>query len=305
LMKDLDLNLLPIAVALYEEGSVTRAAIRLGMSQPNVSKALAKLRWALGEELFLKTSSGVVPTARAVSFVKSAQEMLAHLQMGLLSPDDFKPESTKITVRVALSEVDELLWLPKLLKSIRNCAPRITLTPVHVPIDKLTSGLESGEINLAVGIHPELREMGFFRQRLIRLRPTCLMRADHPMRSAALSMEEYLRLDHIAVGAGHNLSTIERLLQSRNRPRNVVFSVSHFLCLPEILEQTDFVATINRLLAGYFCRTNPKLKTVEAPAEVRGFEIRQFWHRKFNDDAVNKWLRELVRGTIAPYSNSV
>ena len=300
-IQDFDLNLLPIAVAIYEEGSVTRAAIRLGMSQPYVSKALVKLRSVFGDQLFVKTPTGMIPTKRAASLIRSAQDVLSRVQLTVLSPTSFHPKSTKATFTVALSEVGELLWLPRILNGLKTIAPHVSVVPVSPSFDNLAAGLESGKIDLAVGMYPELLKKNLFRQKLASFKAACLVRIDHPIRATRLSLKQYLDLDHVAVRAGHRFLEIERLLlQFPKKRRNVLFIISHFLCLPEILLQSDWVATVNIMLAEYFCRTNPKIRIVGAPEEISHFMIQQFWHRKFQDDPANKWLRGLVRELITP-----
>lgn len=296
---DFDLNLLPIAVAIYEEGSITRAAIKLGMSQPYVSKALVKLRLVFGDQLFVKTPAGMKPTKRAESLMKSAQDVLSRVHLDLLSPASFDPKSSKATFSVALSEAGELLWLPKILNALKSAAPHVSVVPVFPPIDSFAAGLESGQIDLALGLFPELRKTNLFRQKLASFRVACLMRADHPVRVTHFSLSQYLGLSHVAVRAGHRFLEFENLLQIQNKRRNILFSISHFLCLPEILQQSDLVATLNIKLAEYFCATNRNLRIVDAPVELPPFETQQFWHRRFHYDSANKWLRRLVKELIA------
>jgi DNA-binding transcriptional LysR family regulator len=295
---DFDLNLLPVAVAIYEEGSITRAAIKLGMSQPYVSKALVKLRLVFGDQLFVKTPVGMMPTKRAESLMKSAQDVLSRVHLDLLSPASFDPKSSKATFSVALSEAGELLWLPGILDALKTAAPHVSVVPVFPSIDSLPAGLESGQVDLAVGLFPELRKTNLFRQKLASFRVACLLRADHPIRVTRLSLGQYLGLNHVAVRAGHRFLEFENLLQIQNKRRNVLFSISHFLCLPEILQQSDLVATLNIKLAEYFCTTNPNLRIVDAPVELPPFETQQFWHRRFHSDPANKWLRGLVKELI-------
>ena len=293
-----DLNLLPIIVALYDERSVTLAAKRLGMSQPAVSKALARGRDALGDQLFIKTSLGMEPTTRAASMIAPMRNMLSSVRRDVLSGATFDPSSTETTFTLALSEVGELLALPHMIRNLQIVAPRASVNPVFPAPDELIDGLENGKIDLAIGVYPELRKNNFFRQRLLLSYAACLLRADHPIRSNRLSLKRYLALKHVAVRSGHSQQMVQKALGRGDLRRHVAIVTSHYLIIPEIVKNTDLVATILRALANYFASTHSKLKVVEAPREIPPVEIQQFWHRKYNDDPRSKWLRGLVKSII-------
>lgn len=290
-----DLNLLPIAVALYEERSATLAARRLGMSQSAVSKALARLRTALGDQLFIKTARGMEPTARATSLVGPARDVLERVQWNVLSGNTFDPAVTDTTFTCAFSEVSELLFLPKLMKRLRTLAPHASIISLLPSVEELQDALESGEIDLAIGIYPEIRKHNFFQQRLLVSDVACLLRANHPIRGDRLSVHQYLDLDHVVVRAGHTSRIVEQVFRTEKLRRNIALVISHYLSLPEIITHTDLVASVARPLADYFSRTNTNVKVVTAPPEIPQLELQQLWHRKFHDDPKNKWLRGIVK----------
>ena len=109
-LSDFDLNLLPVIVVIFEERSVTLAARRLGMSQPAVSKALARLRKCMGDQIFVRTSNGMEPTARTSSIIERARDMIALVQRDIISDAFFDPATTKTSLTFALSEVAELFF---------------------------------------------------------------------------------------------------------------------------------------------------------------------------------------------------
>src|SRR5687767_6259357 len=118
-----DLNLLPIAFALYDELSVSRAARLLGMSQPAVSMALKRMRLAFDDPLFIRVPSGVTPTPRAHAIVKLARPLLGRLQEDLLRGESFDAASSTRTWTLALSDVGEVAFLPRVLAALRARAP--------------------------------------------------------------------------------------------------------------------------------------------------------------------------------------
>ena len=144
-----DLNLLPIAFALYDELSVSRAARVLGMSQPAVSMALRRMREAFDDPLFIRVPSGVTPTPRAHAIVQSARPLVARLQQNLVKGQPFDPTTTTQTFTVAMSDVGEMAFLPRIIQTLRSQAPHCTIQSVSVPPMLLPHELEKGEVNLA------------------------------------------------------------------------------------------------------------------------------------------------------------
>jgi DNA-binding transcriptional LysR family regulator len=162
----LDLNLLPIAVALYEQRGVGKAAGQLGMSQPAVSAALARLRKAFSDPLFVRTAHGMAPTARAHVLVGHARDMLARVDRDLLSGMAFDPASASGSFAFALSDVGEMVFLPRILECLHRLAPMASIRSISLPPPQLRDGLENGEIDLAIGYFPDLARTNFCQQRL-------------------------------------------------------------------------------------------------------------------------------------------
>ncbi len=206
-MKSPDLNLLPIAFALYDELSVSRAARLLGMSQPAVSMALRRMRDTFDDPLFIRVPTGIAPTPRAHALIKQARPLVQRLQEDLLKGVTFDPASSTRTVTLALSDVGEMAFLPRVLEQVRAQAPHCAVRSVSVPTAQLAHDLEKGEIDLAVGYFPALALKNFRQRRLSTHRFACLMRADHPLRAERLSPADFLAAEHIAIRAeGRSLS---------------------------------------------------------------------------------------------------
>ncbi|MGA7815239.1 LysR family transcriptional regulator, partial [Caballeronia sp.] len=148
---DLDLNLIPYLVAIEETRNVSRAAERLGVSQPRVSTALGRLRAHFNDPLFVRTSRGMDPTPRALALVPAAREALNRIERGLLDTPHFDPANAAGTFSIALSDVGEIVFLPRLLQTLASVAPRANLRSVSLKHDQVERALESGEIDLAIG----------------------------------------------------------------------------------------------------------------------------------------------------------
>ena len=294
-MPKLDLNLLPIAFALYDELSVSRAAQKLSMSQPAVSRALHKLRTIFNDQLFIRAPTGVTPTPRAHTLVRVTRPLVERLREDLLTEERFNPALSTRTVSIALSDVGEMVFLPKLLERLRARAPQCTIRSVSMPPGQLVHGFEKGEIDLAVGYFPDLTKHNFLQQRLFTHHFACLMRAGHPRRAKRLSLEDFLAMEHAVVHAeGRSQEIFERFLERKRIRRKVVLLTPHFLSIPIIIARSDLVATVPHALAVHFARMSRDLAFAMPPFDIAGFDVKQHWHRKFDNDARTRWLREQV-----------
>jgi DNA-binding transcriptional LysR family regulator len=290
-----DLNLLPIAFALYDELSVSRAAQVLGMSQPAVSMALRKMRAMFNDPLFIRAPNGVTPTPRAHALVQATRPLVERLQEDLLTEEPFDPTRSIRTISIALSDVGEMVFLPKLLERFRARAPRCAIRSVSMPPAQLVHGFEKGEIDLAVGYFPDLKKHNFLERRLFTHHFACLMRAGHPRRGKRLSLEDFLAMEHAVVHAeGRSQEIFERFLERKRIRRKVVLHTPHFLSIPIVIARSDLVATVPHALAIYFTRMSRDLALAMPPFDIAGFDVKQHWHRKFHNDPRSRWLREQV-----------
>ena len=292
----LNLNLLPIALALYDKRSVSGAAKALGMSQPAVSMALRKLREHFNDPLFIRAPRGVEPTPRAHALVKASRPLVAQLQEDLLPEQTFDASRSSRAFAFALSDVGEMVFLPRLIERLRCAAPHCAIRSVSMPPQQIARGLEKGEIDLAVGYFPDLVQNHFFQQRLFTHRFACLMRADHPRYAKRLSLKAFLEIEHAVVHAeGRSQELFEKLLQRKRVRRRIALHTPHFLSIPIIVSRSDLMATVPHALALYYARLAPQqFAAALPPFEVAGFDVKQHWHRKFHHDARNQWLRRLV-----------
>lgn len=292
---DFDLNLLPIAVALYDQRSVSRAAEKLGMSQPAVSAALAKLRKAIGDPLFVRTSRGMEPTPRAQTLVGPARDALLQIDEKVLSDTSFDPLSTRRTFRLALSDFGEIVFLPRLMEVMATLAPNASLQSRSLPAPLIATGLESGEIDLAVGYIPDFKEGNYYQQRLFTNSFACLVRAGHPLTHGRLTLETYQKLKHVAVVTqGRHHEVFESFLAKRGIHRNVVLYTAHFTGLPRIVCHSDLVVTIPQAVAVNCARITPGIRMITPAFEMPVLDVKQHWHRRFHKDPRNKWLRSVL-----------
>jgi DNA-binding transcriptional LysR family regulator len=221
--------------------------------------------------------------------------------MEIVAAPVFDPATTQQPVTLALSDVGEVVFLPAVIRELRRVAPLVTVRSVSLPAQDLADALETGAIDLALGYFPDLRRHNFFHQTLFADSFTCLMRADHPVKAAKLSLRQFLDLDHAVVRAESRTGeVIERFLASRRIRRRVVLTTPHFASLAAIIEQSDLVVTVPVPLARYFSAISSRIRLVRPPFDPPRIDLKQFWHRKFHHDARSRWLRNLMCELFQP-----
>ena len=277
---DLDLNLLRVFDSIAREHSVTVAAARLGLTQPAVSNALARLRRELGDPLFVRTSQGMQPTPLAAALAEPVQRALTLIDAALAGGPVFDPATSTRSFRFYMSDIGEIFFLPPLVERLRRLAP-----------EDIGSGLATGAIDLAVGFLPELprsvRQRHMFRDPYV-----CLLRADHPRVGTRLTRELFRDALHVLVvspGSGHRV--IEQALAKSGLTRRIALRVPHFTVLPMVLERTDLVLTLPSRIARVFAK-GQALKIFEPPVAIPPAEIAVHWHARSDGDSGMRWLRE-------------
>lgn len=299
--KRIDLNLLIVFDAVFRERNVGRAADALHLSQPAVSGALARLRDALQDPLFIRTRHGMVPTRRAVDLAPVVSNALSSLRDAVNADVEFDPATEERTFTVLMSEIGQILFLPRVSEHIRNVAPniRLVVTQTH-PTSHLDS-MENGEIDLAVGVWPHLRQ-GVEQQSLFRDGWMCVARADHPKIGMKLSLDDYLSLEHVTVAsASGGDGIIAKLLwQQGKRSRRIALQVTDFLAPPLIVAKTDLIATAPTTLARFYSEA-ANLKMVEVPLELPAIDLRIYWHKRSESDPGCVWLRNTMSELLSDY----
>ncbi|QCP54781.1 LysR family transcriptional regulator [Trinickia violacea] len=294
-MQELDLNLIPYLVAMEDTRNVSRAAELLGVSQPRVSTALGRLREYFADPLFVRTSRGMEPTPRALALIPAAREALGHIERGVLDAQQFDPATTTRTFSIALSDVGEIVFLPRLLQLFAQRAPHANLRSVSLPPAHVERGLETGDVDLAIGYFPDLSGSNFFQQRLFTHRFICLMRSGHPLAGGPLTLDQFLACGHAVVRAeGRSQEVLEKFLEKKRIRRRAVLETPHFMSLPFILARTDLIATVPHAIGFAYVAEHASITLVEPPLPLPHFDLKQHWHRKYHNDPRMSWLRGVV-----------
>ncbi len=288
-----DLNLLVVFEALCEHQSVTRAGAAIGLSQPAMSAALAKVRVLFDDPLFVRAGGGVKPTARAEALADPVRRVLQSVRSEVLPKARFDPRTTPRTFTLITPGIGEAAFLPRLLARLGQAAPRADLRTLAMPPPAIERALENGTADLALGLFPDLTKAGFYQQRLFRNSFICVASANRRTVAEPLTLKKFLEAPHAVVspeGRTHDL--FERELKKRGCVRRVRLEIPHYLSLPAIIEASDLIATVPRDVGVAFARL-AKLRLLEPPVNV-SFDVKQYWHERAHKDPVNLWLREMV-----------
>lgn len=292
---EFDLNLLRLLVALHRTRNVSRAAALLDVSQPAASLALARLRKAVGDPLFVRSPAGMLPTPRCLELVASTEGALAAVDAGVLRRPSFDPATERREFVVTMADVGELHFLPRLTAHMAQHAPGCDIRCEPFPTEGVESALENGRLDLALGFFPNLERPSLYVQRLFMHTLVCLVRADHPtVTSNRISLKRFLDLSHAVVKPmGRSNELFETLLKRRGLKRRVQLASAHFLSVPAIIASTDLIVTVPRSIADYYARMEP-LRLVEPPINIPPYALKQYWHPRFHADPGLRWLRESV-----------
>lgn len=292
-MRDLsafDLNLLRVFDAVARERHVTRAAARLGLSQPAVSNALNRLRAALGDELFLRAPGGVEPTSLALALTQPVAEMLDRLSETLAATAPFDPATSDRVFTLALSEYAEAVLAPPLFARLAREAPGVLVAIRHADRTNATALLDAGEAQLAVAMLPEPTAL-YTRLRLLPEEFLALVRPGHPLLSRAVTVECFAAFPHLLHSAnGSRDGALDGPFREAGHPRRLGGVVAHLSAVPGILLGTDMVMTLSGRLARQLAAAHG-LVLLPLPIPTRHTRLSLVFHRRFEADGGHAWLR--------------
>jgi len=289
-VQDVDLNLLRVFDTVLSERGVTPAAARLGLTQPAVSNALARLRGVFGDPLFVRTTGGMDATPFARQLAEPVRQALALLESALAHGPGFDPASSTRSFRFYMSDLGQIEFLPPLVERVQVSAPGVHLEAVGLEVEDIAGALGAGGLDLAVGFLPGLARP-LQRQALFRDPYVCLMRRDHPIKT--LTKRKFQEASHALVSYRGGHRVIEEALERAGLARRIALRVPHFTVVPMILERSDLVLTLPARVARVFERRG-NLKSLPPPVPIPPAEVAVHWHERFEGDPGNRWLRDLM-----------
>ncbi|WP_380178048.1 LysR family transcriptional regulator [Kalamiella sp. sgz302252] len=300
-IRSMDLNLLKALDALLDERSVTRAAVRLSLTQPAVSGMLVRLRECFNDPLFNRSQRGIEPTLRALELAAPVKRILAETE-ALLQPKVFEPASAAMTITIAATDYALKAVIVPFIAALRLRAPTIKISVVAVNYERLAEQMARGEIDLAL-ITPETTPPDLHARALFDEQYVCMMRAEHADAGPKpLTLDRFCELDQVLVSfTGDKFSGVtDEALARLGRARKVVMAVNSFLMLPEILRVSDLITVApSRLATGI-----DGISVKQPPLMIKGFTKTLAWHERTHRDAGNRWLRSLLAELFSDPQNS-
>ena len=293
-LNGVDLNLLVALDALLAERSVTRAADRLGLSQPGMSNTLTRLRKLCGDPLLVRQGQRLVPTPRAEALRQPVQEALSLIQHALEDRPGFDPASDHATFTVSCSDYSLLMLIGPLVRRLAGAAPGLTVQVLPRAPDAVRL-LRDGEVDLVIEPAEIMPDATLPRMRLFADRWLCCVWEGTTEVGDQMTMESYLRLGHLVYSGvrGHPVSLVDTYLAQAKVPRRIEFTVESFLLAPFLLQGTDLVAVVPERAAGHLRRT-ADVRFLEPPLHLPGITEMLWWNPRQTMDPAHVWLRERI-----------
>jgi len=305
--RTLDLNLLRVFDAVMSEGSLTRSASLLAMTQPAVSHALKRLHEAVGETLFERNARGMTPTPRAQALWPQVRAALGSLQQAL-APAAFVPQADPVSFRLAMVDATAVLLTPALIAAVEEQRALANFRILPLTTRDPRALLERGEADLAVGHFPDsiasivaqgddatLRHLRLYDSRYV-----CVMRRDHPLAHGPMTLDAYCAAHHLLVSfSGRPHGFVDQSLIGLGRRRRIVLTVNQFYTAGRVVSHSDLLTV---LPLSFLSATGvpSELTTCELPFEMAGIQVEMIWHMRKDADPAHRWLRELIAAAPVP-----
>ena len=289
-LRSLDLNLLLVFDAVYNERSISKAAIKLHLSQPAVSNALARLRERFEDPLFERNSQGMSPTPRAKVLVEPIRRALDILERGLRRDEPFDYAHSDREFVIAVEDYGETVILPRFIDWLAKTAPQVRINIRPEPSAQLEGELRDGTVDLALDYFA-LPQAGYESQCLMIESLLSLSRKDHPAIGEQLSLDTYLKLRHIALTPRTRTTPmIDLALSKRGMKRTISVTVPHFQSMPVMVQTSDMICTMPRRMANLYA-DHFRLKVHTVPLRIPEFPVYLIWHDSLEEDTGHRWLR--------------
>ncbi len=292
-LQNLDLNLLKVFDAIYRLRNLTDVARHVHVTQPAVSHALRRLRTTLGDPLFVRTVNGLEPTPRSEQMIDPIRQALRLIEDTVSSTVSFEPAHCAREFRLLLSDLGELVFLPRLLSHLRVHTPNATALVVQASRTHYEALLRDRAADIAVGHLPNLpatlKHRPLFRDDYVVLRAKTSVPSQR-----RLTLAQYAQAAHMEVDPPGSLHRpVETALESVGVQRRVVLRVPHYFAVPSILLQTDLLVTVPRSVARNL-RNAEDLQIIDAPLAIAPLEVTMYWHARQDTDPAHRWLRQTM-----------
>lgn len=296
----IDLNLLAAFDALMQERNVTRAAARVGVSQPAMSAALSRLRKLLGDPLFLRSPEGLLPTPKARELAGPLSQALAQIETVLVKKPVFVPGEATLTFNLGLSDYPAFVLLPQLLQALAEQAPGVLLNVCAFnDRDDVVDMLDAGIIDAAVGVTPTHADARILSTPILQDEFVTILASDHPEARRSMTLKTYLSLPHVLVSPeGERHGIVDQALAQRGKKRQLALTLPQMFAVPAIVARTRMVATVMRRVV-LSSEAGGQLALFPPPLALPPIEFHLIWHRRGERSLAQAWFRDLIALTAA------
>jgi len=278
---------------ICEFRNLSQVALRLDMSQSSVSQMVQRWRQVVGDPLFIRGRYGVTPTEVAVALRIKIQPLLEEMQLALAQPLGFNAATSDRVFKIHMSDFGQLVFLPELNSFLNKKAPGVHLWVRNLPWEDVEKGLESGDIDMAIGSLPMIKGRVYART-LRKEKYVTVMRRKHFLAKARLDLDSFASAEHLVIdstSSGHAL--VEGVLRAQGVRRKIGLTIPHYLAVEAVLAKSDYLLTVPEVAVSAF-RQPAAYHTVPAPLSLPTFDIRVHWHERSQEEEGVQWLRTSI-----------
>ena len=294
--RQLDLNLLRVLVTIHRTRSVTAAGKALALSQPATSNALARLRDFFGDELFVRSPVGLQPTRLCEQLAPAMQSQLLAMESLVLNHQPFAALSSQRHWRLSLSDLGEILFLPRLASALRSESPQASLSNVSVDASQVAAALEARDIDMAIGIlkpqHRGIRSQLLFRERYMAISSKDWSPTPRGS-SQVLSHAQLTQVRFVVVSPTATFhESVEKMLVGMKLQDRILVRPRHFGAIAELAQTTDLLCIVPEMYARDLSqRMQLQMWTIE---EAPFYEVNLVWHSSTEQDSDQQWMRGVI-----------
>ncbi|WP_417565855.1 LysR family transcriptional regulator [Marinobacter sp.] len=286
----LDLNLLHVFDTIYREGSLTRAARALHLTQPAVSHSLSRLRDHFDDPLFTRQGNQMVPTPLARRFLESMRPGLTQIQGAVNQFHAFDPATQRKTYSLGLRDILESTFLPRLMKRL-DAYPELEIVSQRIARRDMESQLAAGKLDFSVDVLLPVSNQTAH-ELLRRDRLVVLAREGHPLTAKTLDMEGYLSAKHVLVSSRAEGPGIEDFELSRlGVQRSIRLRCQHYYAACRVVEDTDLLLTMPEAYARIIAE-RANIRLMDPPADLPSIDVHLYWHKAYEREPALIWFRE-------------
>jgi len=298
----IDLNLFTVFNAIYTEGSLTRAAKQLNLTQPAISHALSRLRERLDDPLFERHGHKMRPTPLAQTMLPDIQAALKQLNLAVQQAHVFDPLTADKTFHLAMRDVIEATVIAPVVASLSEKAPSVQVASVHMERKEMEAKLMTGEIDFAVDVLLPCPN-SIKQQKLLDDELVVVANKHVWGKQRDINEGNYLQAKHIVVsGRATGPSLVDYALNPLGLSRNIAMRCQHYFAACQVVESTAMLLTMPKRYAITLCQRFDDLQMFTLPFDTQSIDVYLYWHQSLENDAASIWFREFLNSLISEKS---